>query len=106
MGEAQAQVQPQRRKSVRYDHRVNCDLKSVHKTMRATTLNISEGGICIKLTSFGSVDVDTVVAVQMQDSPLINGKVVWVNNRILGIVFIDSIKDHPELVALLKRLKG
>ncbi len=106
MGEAQTKAETQRRKSVRYDHSVNCDLKSARQTMRATTLNISEGGVCIRLTSFGSIEMDSVVAIQMQDFPLINGKVIWVNNRIIGIAFIDTMTHHREFVELIDSLKG
>lgn len=104
--QALAQEQSQRRRHARYELKINCDLKSAQKTLRAATLNISEGGLCIKLQSFGTMDHGSVVAIEMEDFPLMNGTVVWVNNRIIGIEFIDEIREHPEVVALLASLKS
>ncbi len=97
---------PHRRRHPRYEYEASCDLKSARRTMRATTRNISEGGICLKLQSFGSVDLGDVIAIEMPDFPLINGTVAWTNNRIVGVEFIDSIRDTPEIRDLLDRLAG
>jgi len=72
--------------------------------MRAATLNISHGGMCIKLQSFGSIETGTVVAIRMQDFPLIEGRVIWVNTRVIGVEFIDNAENPSEFADLLDRL--
>lgn len=106
MTETQTRPEPQRRRHLRHDYATTCTLKSVHKTWRAKTLNISQGGVCIKLQSFGSMEEGAVVAIELDDFPLINGVAVWVNNRIIGLEFIDDVQDHREIAALLARFAG
>ena len=60
-------------------------------------MNLSEGGMCLRLNGLGSLHNGTDVQIVFKGHSPIDATLRWSKERIMGFQFLTPIKGHPIL---------
>ena len=74
-----------------------CWVRTEKKKFQATGMNISEGGMCLRLNGLGIVHNGTDVQITLKGYPPIDATLRWSKDRVMGFQFLTPIKGHPIL---------
>jgi len=81
-----------------------CRLKTDKRTFQAEAINISEGGMSLRLRGLGILRTGAPLQVVLEGGyPPIDATLRWSKDRDIGVQFHNSIKDHPVLRAAVDK---
>lgn len=86
---------------VRAHERLNfdetCWVETDKRKFQAQGMNISEGGMCLRLNGLGTMHNGTDVRITFEGHSPIDATLRWSKERVMGFQFLTPIKDHPIL---------
>jgi len=89
------------RKTRRFKYTESCLVLTEKRTFQADGIDLSAGGISLKLQGLGAVEAGGDVQVVLPgDYPAVDGILRWEKERKVGVEFVEPIDDHPVLLAL------
>ena len=97
--ETEAAIQPlvQLRAHERLNFTETCWVQTDKRKFQAEGMNLSEGGICLRLNGLGSLHNGTDVQIILKGHSPIDATLRWSKERVMGFQFLTPIKGHPIL---------
>lgn len=97
--ETEVATQPlaQLRAHERLNFTETCWVQTDKRKFQAEGMNLSEGGMCLRLNGLGSLHNGTDVQIVFKGHSPVDATLRWSKERIMGFQFLTSIKGHPIL---------
>lgn len=100
-GPTESEVATQPLVKLRAHERLNfsekCWVQTDKRKFQAEGMNLSEGGICLRLSGLGSLHNGTDVQIVFKGHAPIDATLRWSKERVMGFQFLTPIKGHPIL---------
>lgn len=100
------EIEIQRRRTDRFAFVEPVLIQSDKATLHAASVNISKGGMCLRVSSGGVVRRGDGIAVFIRDCPPVDAKVNWTRRDLAGVRFDQHLSSHPKVLRIVEDLKA
>ena len=99
LAETEVATQPmvQLRAHERLNFTETCWVQTDKRKFQAEGMNLSEGGMCLRLAGLGAIHNGTDVQIIFKGHSPIDATLRWSKERVMGFQFLTPIKGHPIL---------